>query len=253
MVTQEIKDWFTKFTSHSPFFFAILDSKHNYVAVNQRYVDIAGLSDDALVGMNDAKVLGESMYQHLAPYYDRAIRGELVECEITLTDINIETTLHISVAPLVIKNGTSLIIFQGLDTSEKQSLVKSLQESEEKFNTLTRALHEGYLLLEEDTIITANPAAGKILGFNNTTDFLGETIDELFIDPETQTPFKTSLMTLLSDKPTDCLLSAKCLSERAVSLVAHKTQILGTEATLVLVNAPRECVSESNQIVAQWL
>ncbi|MGX9417049.1 EAL domain-containing protein [Vibrio sp. WJH972] len=250
MVKQDIKDWFAKFTSHSPFFFAILDSQHNYVAVNQRYMDIAGLSNDALIGMNDSKVLGENIYQHLAPYYARAIRGELVESEVTIPDQNIETTLHISVAPLLVGEGSPLITFQAFDTSEKQILIKSLQESESKYATLTHSLHEGYLLVENDIVITANPAAGTILGFNNSKDFLGEKIDDLFVDPQTQTAFKAPFIELLSDTPTDCLLSTTCLTERAVSLVAKKTLILGSEATLVLINAPLECVSDNNQIIA---
>jgi diguanylate cyclase (GGDEF)-like protein/PAS domain S-box-containing protein len=250
MVAQEIKDWFAKFTSHSPFFFAILDNQHNYVSVNQRYVDIAGLSSEALVGMNDSKVLGDGMYQHLAPYYDRALQGEIIECEITLTNIDIEATLHISVAPLIINDNTIHVIFQAFDTTEKQVLVKSLQESEDKFTALTRSLLEGFLLVEDDTIISANPAIGAILGFDNTKDFLGERLDELFIDAKTQAPFKTSLIKRLSEEPIDCLLSSKCFSERTVSLTAQNTHILGHDAKLVLVNLPTSEMSGDHQLVA---
>jgi diguanylate cyclase (GGDEF)-like protein/PAS domain S-box-containing protein len=250
MVAQELKAWFAKLTSHSPFFFAILDNQHNYVSVNQRYVDIAGLSNDALVGMNDCHVLGEGMYQHLAPYYNRALQGEIIECEISLTNIDIETTLHISVAPIKINDDTTYIIFQAFDTSEKQVLVRSLSESEEKFATLTRSLIEGFLLIEDETIISANPAMATIFGFENTKDFLGERIDELFSDPRTQSAFKAPLISLLSETPLDCLLSSKCFSERSVSLTAQNTSFLGNEATLVLVNAPSDSLEQETQLIA---
>jgi c-di-GMP phosphodiesterase len=245
MIAQEIKDWFAKLTLHSPFFFAIIDGQHNYVAVNQRYVDIAGIDADSIVGMNDRKVLGEGVYQHLCPYYDRAFLGESIDSEITLTNIDVETTLYISVSPLVSDGRITHIIFHAIDTSEKQILIKSLQESEAKFTTLSQSLFEGLLLVEGEAVISANPAAGHMLGFNTPKDLLGEQLNELFIDPKSKTPFNKELSLLLSHEPMDCQLSSKCLADKIVSLVAQDTIILGNDTKLVLINDRQYTSQES--------
>ncbi|MDN3609122.1 EAL domain-containing protein [Vibrio ostreicida] len=91
MLSQQLQHWFSKITANSPFFFAILDSQHNYVMVNGRYCDIAGLSTQNLIGMNDPQILGQHFYHHLRPYYERAFKGESLEAEITLNDIDQQT------------------------------------------------------------------------------------------------------------------------------------------------------------------
>ncbi len=238
MVAKEIKDWFTKFTSHSPFFFAILDDQHNYAAVNHRYADISGLSQDALVGMNDIKVLGNGIYQHLAPYYERALQGEQIETEITLTNVDIETTIQFSVSPLSMGDKITHIIFHALDTSEKQVLAKSLEESETKFTTLTQSLCEGFLLTEDDAILAANPSASFILGFETSKELLGERLSELFIDPQTRSPFKQEVSKLLTDEPMTFRLSSICPADQTVSLTAKDAVNLGSDIKLILINAP---------------
>ncbi len=250
MVAQEIKDWFTKFTSHSPFFFAILDKQHNYAVVNQRYSDIAALSQDALIGMNDVKVLGEGVYRHLAPYYDRAFKGEHIESEITLTNIDIETTLQFSVVPLTVENRVTHIVFHAVDTSEKQILIRSLQESEDKFIALTQSLREGFLLVEDDTIIASNPAANTILGFDNSKEILGETLSQLFVDPKSELPFKFALSRMLTEEALECQLSSQCLTDGIVRLTAKDAVILGSHTKLVLINAPHAVHSDSSTQVA---
>lgn len=74
--------------------FAILDDQHQYVMVNERYCDIAGLSSEEMVGMSDSQVLGEHFYRHLKPFYERAFNNEHIESELTLSEIDLETSLH---------------------------------------------------------------------------------------------------------------------------------------------------------------
>ncbi|HHF3061230.1 TPA: EAL domain-containing protein [Vibrio diabolicus] len=251
MPSQQLKHWFATLTSNSPFFFAILDKKHNYRMVSDRYCDIAGLSHEEIIGLNDCQVLGEQFYKKLAPYYQRAFKGTHVEAEITLDETDLETSLHFSLSPVFEGNEIRFVVFHAVDTSEKQILVRSLEESESKFAKLTQLLPDGLLLIEDDIIISANPASARLLGLNSPHELLGEELSRLFIDGNSKKVFSHRLSALISDKPFVCLTSARCGFERKVQLHADSTAILGSESQIILIqdadDTPKNLSSASNE------
>ncbi|MDE1233914.1 bifunctional diguanylate cyclase/phosphodiesterase [Vibrio aestuarianus] len=235
MPSQHLQHWFAKITENNSFFFAILDDQHNYVMVNERYCDIAGLSSTELVGMNDCQILGEYFYHHLKPYYERAFQGETLETELTLHEVDLETSLHFSISPILVDKEVKQIVFHAIDTSEKQILIRSLEESENKFSTLTCLLPDGLLLVDNDCIISANPASARLLGFENTAELLGEDLSSLFIDDKTKTVFNSQLSSLIAKAPLVCLTGPRCGFERKVQLHASETVVLGNNSQLVLI------------------
>lgn len=247
MPSQHLQHWFAKITSNSPFFFAILNDQHNYVMVNERYCDIAGLSTTELVGMNDSQILGEHFYRHLKPYYERAFQGETLETELTLHEIDLETSLHFSLSPIMGDKKVENIVFHAIDTSEKQILIRSLEESENKFSTLTSLLPDGLLLVDDDCIISANPASARLLGFENTSELLGEELSRLFVDEKSKIVFSSPLSLLLAGAPLVCLTGPKCGFERKVQLHAGATVVLGNSSQLILIqdaeDAPKQLSS----------
>jgi c-di-GMP phosphodiesterase len=240
MSSKGLTHWFAKITPNSPFFIAILDESHNYLMVNERYCSIAGLTRDNLVGMNDVRVFGDQFYQHLKPYYQRAFNGESIETEITLNNIDLDTTIHFSLSRIQIDNDQHAVIFQGVDTSEKQILVRSLDEADTKFSTLTNLLREGFLLVEDDVIMSANPSAAALLGFEDAKELLGESLSELFFDSATKSGFNNPLSFMLTNTPLSCTTSPKCGFERKFELSADHTTLLGSKAHLVLMQAAME-------------
>ncbi|MDE1336023.1 sensor domain-containing protein [Vibrio aestuarianus] len=235
MPSQHLQHWFAKIAGNNSFFFAILDDQHNYVMVNERYCDIAGLSSTELVGMNDCQILGEYFYHHLKPYYERAFQGETLETELTLHEVDLETSLHFSISPILVDKEVKQIVFHAIDTSEKQILIRSLEESENKFSTLTGLLPDGLLLVDNDCIISANPASARLLGFENTAELLGEDLSSLFIDDKTKTVFNSQLSSLIAKAPLVCLTGPRCGFERKVQLHASETVVLGNNSQLVLI------------------
>lgn len=235
MPSQHLQHWFAKITENNSFFFAILDDQHNYVMVNERYCDIAGLSSTELVGMNDCQILGEYFYHHLKPYYERAFQGETLETELTLHEVDLETSLHFSISPILIDKEVKQIVFHAIDTSEKQILIRSLEESESKFSTLTCLLPDGLLLVDNDCIISANPASARLLGFESTAELLGEDLSSLFIDDKAKTVFSSQLSALIAKAPLVCLTGPRCGFERQVQLHASETVVLGNNSQLVLI------------------
>ncbi|MDW6003079.1 sensor domain-containing protein [Vibrio mangrovi] len=238
MISQEFQRWFTQLTSHSPFFFAVLDDQHRYVMVNERYCETSGLTLEQLIGSNDKKVFGESFYQYIHPYYHRTLHGEIIETELTIDDMNVDTTLLISLAPLETEEQKTQIVFHAVDISEKQMLLHAVEESEKKFSTLQNMLQENLLIVEDNTIISCNPAAANYLGFKTTDELYGEQLSELFIQNATKKPF------VLHQSPTQqnkvsCHTTKASGSERQVILRIETTEIFGNHAYFVLVH-PQE-------------
>lgn len=235
MPSQQLQHWFTQITAKSPFFSAILDDQHNYVMVNERYCEISGLSQEELVGQSDREILGDQFYRQLKPYYQSALLGESIETEITLNDIDLETSLLCSVSPVLFDNKVQYIVLHAIDTSEKHILTHSLEESESKFSALSHLLPEGLLLVENDCILSANPAAVRLLGFESSSDLLGEELSHLFIDENCKKVFNNKLGMLLHDAPIMCLTGPRCGVERKVQLQAAYAMIMGEESQLVLI------------------
>ncbi len=251
MPSQQLQHWFATLTSNSPFFFAIIDKEHNYQLVSERYCDIAGLSSEEIVGLNDKHVLGEQYYQKLAPYYQHAFNGNHVEAEITLDDTDLETSLHFSLSPVYESSAIRFIVFHAIDTSEKQILVRSLEESENKFAKLTRLLPDGLLLIEDDIVISANPASARLLGINSPHDLLGEKLSRLFIDEKSGTAFQSPVSTLISDKPFVCRTSVHCGSERKVQLQADSTSVLGNTSQIILLQEAENTVKKREPVFSE--
>ncbi|GAK85154.1 diguanylate cyclase [Vibrio ponticus] len=185
--------------------------------------------------MNDSAILGQQLYQQLKPYYDLAFEGQYLETEVSLLHLDIETSLSCTFSPVQYDNQVHYVAFHAVDTSEKQLLVRSLEESERKFTSLAQLLPDGLLLVENDCIISANPSAVRLLGFDSSNDLLGEELTRLFIDENSKTVFNNKLCQLLHDTPIHCLTGPRCGFERKVLLQATKATNLGSASQLVLV------------------
>lgn len=250
MLSEQMQHWFTRLTSNNTFFFAILDSQHNYCLVNDRYCDVSGLSKAELVGKNDQQILGDSFYHKLKPYYQRAIKGEFIESEISLDDSDIETSLQFSITPLDEGELKRYLIFHAVDTSEKHLLVRSLEEAENKFSHLLNLLDDGLLMVEDDIILSANPAAAKLLGYNAPKELLGEQLSRLFVDAQTKQGFARPLGELLSTTPTHCSTSARCGFEKAMTLCANQTFQFGAPIQMVMLQSTAAHTSNQDETPA---
>lgn len=230
-----LKEYFAKLTSNSPFFFAILDDKHQYHMVNDRYCDVAGLTHNDLVGMNDMQVLGERFYTQLKSYYDRAFTGESIEAEIALDEADVESSLHFSVSPIEFNGVIEFIVFHAIDSSEKQILTRSLEETESKFIKLSKLIPDGFVVVEDDCILSANPAAARLFGYADYTSLLGEPLSQLLVDPKTNRSAKLSFDDGQSQQPLYFNTSDYCGANRRLSLHIDHANMLGQSAYLILI------------------
>jgi len=248
-----LKEYFAKLTSNSPFFFAILDDEHHYCMVNDRYCDVAGLTHSDLVGMNDLQILGERFYNQLKPYYDRALQGESIEAEVTLDESDVESSLHFSVSPILNDGVIEYIVFHAIDTSEKQILTRSLEESESKFLKLSQLIPDGLILVEDDCILSANPASARLFGYAKSTDLLGESLNRLLSNEKNNNRVQLDLANIVNGTPLHFLTSEYCGTQRRLSLHVDDANLFGNSAHLVLIQdmdeKPNPVAQNSNEDV----
>ncbi|WP_342607567.1 sensor domain-containing protein [Vibrio tritonius] len=240
-----LQHWFAKLTANRTFFFAILDREHRYVMVNERYSELAQLQPSQLVGMSDQPILGDHYYRYLKPFYERAFLGENVENEIEFEHQGIQFSLLFTLSPITYNGQISHVIFQASDTSEKHQLLSSLDESEQKFLTLSTLIQDGLLLVENNTILSANPASARLLGFEDHSELLGEELSPLFIDGQTHLGMAPGFTEQLSTSPIICQTSTRCGFERLVALNTAWTPMWGQHSQLILMQEYSPSPSES--------
>ncbi|CAM3496689.1 Cyclic di-GMP phosphodiesterase Gmr [Vibrio aerogenes CECT 7868] len=219
--------------------------------VNDRYSRIARLSPEALIGKNDTQVFGESYYQQLRSYYQKAFKGEVIETTLSLHHAATEITLYISLTPVISEQGISQVVFQALDISESHALVHHAEESETKFSQLLNILNEGVLFIENNEIISCNQIAANLLGYKSPSDLYGEMISDLFINSSNQKPF-TINETNFRTSCHSVICTAKSLPELApkLSLRVEKTLLFGNTAFFVMLSPQEENKSDSGSIDA---
>ena len=252
MSLSQIQHWLPLLTDNSPFLFAILDSDHNYVTVNNRYCEISGLDREELYGRSDRDILGAHFYSSLKAYYNRALNGEKIEAEITLDDHRFDTSLHFSLFPIEQDNNT-YIVFHAVDTSERQQLLSSLKESESKYHKLTELLNDAVFLIEGDIIVSANTASAKVLGFNKTSEFIGESIEQLLTPANKNQSLSEAIITLASEQQLIVRTTVNCGTRTELTLTVEETHILGSPAHLVIVKEHKKQTAVVNQVAASQI
>ncbi|WP_087021963.1 sensor domain-containing protein [Thaumasiovibrio subtropicus] len=235
MPTELLSYWFPLLTDNSPFLFAILDEKHNYKMVNSRYCEISGYNRDELIGKNDSEVLGAHYYQSLAPYYTRAFQGEQVEAEINLGEHHFDSSFYFSVTPLQGNSdeAPTAIILHGVDTSERQILLSSLEEAENQLRALTQLTSDGICITEGSHILKANQQAIQLLGVSPKQDLQGQSLGRYLIDPQTRRVLDDQLNQIPTGEVKLCQTSPHAKQQRLLEVTATDISLMGAPAKLV--------------------
>ncbi|MCE0493318.1 sensor domain-containing protein [Vibrio salinus] len=235
-ISEELKFWFTELTSHSPFFFALIDATFRYAFVNHRYEEISDLSQEEMIGLSDRKIFGNSYYNQVKPLYDQALNGLRVESEINFKINDIDNSVFCIIFSISDKDDKKYLLFQGIDISDKVLLSQSLSESEGKFNALLHSVSDGVILADQNTILSINPAATKLLGYESAEELLGETLNALFIDKTSKDPYKIEITNLLRQQSSiECLTSSICDSTKPVKLRYSSSSLLGTSVDFIFL------------------
>ncbi len=235
MPTELLSHWFPLLTDNSPFLFAILDTDHNYKMVNSRYSEISGYNREELIGKNDQHVLGAHFYQSLAPYYQRAFAGEHVEAEINLGENQLDSSFYFSVTPLKGKSDEppTEVIVHGFDTSERQILLSSLEESENQLRALTQLTSDGIVITENNHILKANAQAIQLLGIAQPQELQGQSLGRFLIDLQTRRIINGNLTKLKKGDLWLCQTSPRAKVQRLLEISSSDISLMGAPAKMI--------------------
>ncbi|WP_413112959.1 EAL domain-containing protein [Thaumasiovibrio sp. DFM-14] len=239
MPSEQLAHWFPLLTDNSPFLFAVLDNNHNYQLVNSRYSEISGYSREELIGKSDRHALGEHYYQSLAPYYDRALQGERVETEITFKSSHSEVSYYFSISAIQPPERSSpSIVLHGVDSSERQILVSSLEEAENQIKVLTQLSSDGICFIDNKHILRANQRAAQLLGFKSINDIQGRDLSRLLLDLHQHKILGSQINQLKTGETLLCQTSPHVKKQRLLKITSSSTTLLGSQAQVIQI---REC------------
>ncbi|MCW4041353.1 MAG: PAS domain S-box protein [Candidatus Bathyarchaeota archaeon] len=88
-----------------------------------------------------------------------------------------------------------LVLIHVEDISERKRLEDELRASEEQYRNLFLVARDGILLADSSgNIISANPAAARILGYESIQTMIGSSIPDLYYDPDRRRIIMTQLL-----------------------------------------------------------
>jgi PAS domain S-box-containing protein len=88
-----------------------------------------------------------------------------------------------------------LVLIHAEDISERRRLEDELRASEEQYRNLFLIARDGILLADSSgNVISANPSAARILGYESIQAMVGSSIPDLYYDPDRQRVIMTQLL-----------------------------------------------------------
>ena len=118
------------------------------------------------------------------------------------------------------------------DITEQKQILEALQESEERFRSLSNAALEGIMVHDHGVILDANPAFVRLFGYDQPGELVGKYGVELVIAPESRAAIRERIQ-----KQTRGLLELTCVRKDGTKFVAEtdsrSARYLGRDTTIV--------------------
>ncbi|MCP4690040.1 MAG: PAS domain S-box protein, partial [Desulfobacterales bacterium] len=149
---------------NSPLGMVLLNSEGVIVDCNDRFVKLAGADKEALIGFNSFK---NQTNQAVRDRLEKALKGERTEFEGEYTSVIGEKTTYLRQVfnPVNPGRSSTQVIAALEDISARKKMERQLKESEGKHRALFETMAQGVVYQDaEGRIISANPAAERILG-----------------------------------------------------------------------------------------
>jgi len=146
----------------------ILDTRGNLVAVNRKAEELTGFKREEFIGKSFKKIISlKSSLKAMRGFLD-VIRGKSIRIELELKTASKKTIpVEVTSAPFIIKG--KIVGAHGIvrDITERKKAEKALQESEEKFRTLTEEAPIGICNTNLKGKITyINKRFGEAIGYS---------------------------------------------------------------------------------------
>lgn len=128
----------------------------------------------------------------IKPLFERVFAGETVRQQGVRLDVEGRASFwDIVLTPLDVDGEVTALLDVSLDATQRQQILDNLQESETKFRLLFEKSADGMLLLDGDTILDANEAAVRMMGYPDKATLQG--LAPYDFSPEFQPDGQTSI------------------------------------------------------------
>lgn len=146
--------------------FAFVDQSYRFKAVNQKYLELHGLTREKVIGHYVYEILGEKVfYEKLKPKVDKALLGQVITFNEKFNFPNTgEMILHVTYTPYLDDSDQIIgFIFRGEDITELTVKEQLLQIKDEQQSHILSSMLEG---------VMTSDAQGKILSFNAQAELI---------------------------------------------------------------------------------
>ncbi len=145
-----------------------LDTKQRHTGVYGPWVEQAGASPEFFLGKTSREILGDANAEVHENANARALKGEFVVYDWSVTNENGKFYFQTSLSPIRDKNGDIQgLVGIGRNFTELKVAEEALRESEEQHRRLFETMSQGVIYQAADgSIVSANPAAEKMLGLS---------------------------------------------------------------------------------------
>ncbi|MEA2095125.1 MAG: PAS domain S-box protein [Candidatus Cloacimonadota bacterium] len=173
---------------------ALLDTDGFIKECNEVFKKLVNKTNSQIIGSHCSKIIfGRTKKLKNCPF----LRSKRSKKRESLTVDKDDRKFNVDVDPILDKNKITGFVLYISDITEHRKAEKVLEESEEKFRTLTENINVG---LYRNTVgakgkfIEANPAIVKMFGFKDKKEFLAYNVSELYLHSQERKRFNNGML-----------------------------------------------------------
>jgi PAS domain S-box-containing protein len=236
-----------------PYGAEVIDKKGTILNCNPNTVRILGYERDELIGMNVINLFDTASINTFHLSFSNIMNGNIDQTDIKMVRKNGRKIDVIRMGQPIysIDGKIEKILAVSVDITERKQAEKALQESEEKYKSLTNNLKIGVYrstIGSEGVFVEVNPAIVKMFGFNNREDFLKTKVKDLYNNPHDREAFVEKILKTGTVKNEELQLQKKsgALFIASVSTVAARD----TKGDITHFDGIIEDISERKRVEA---
>ncbi|WP_455381163.1 PAS domain-containing protein [Salinispira pacifica] len=182
---------------------AYLGTDERYIYTNNRYATHFGRDIDRIRGEHSRSVLGQQLYDDVAPYVLEALSGKRVSFEQTRPDAEgTRRTILVTYVPDIAEEGVVKGFFSlGVDITDRKNAELEIIESREQLRAILNSIGDGVIVTDRGARITGmNPMAEKLTGWP-IDNARGNEIEQVFpiVDVRTGVRCENPLLQAMSE------------------------------------------------------
>lgn len=144
---------------------------------NKNHEKVTGYSAEELRDMKIFDFFSEKEYPTIREAFNKLTKTGEIGIEANLKLKNGELIPHYFEGHMLSDTDGNFLLGVGLDITKQIESENKLKASEEKYRRIFETMQDGYLLADIDgKLVSANPSAIRILGYNNEEELIGKSL-----------------------------------------------------------------------------